>query len=68
MVDLLQRYAASSEDVFDRGCVGGGILGVGVERLDHSSDAARCDACGNEGVHILQRQQARFNADAAGKE
>jgi hypothetical protein len=68
VVNLLEPSVAVGEDILYGCCVSGGIIGVGFERLDHSSDAARCDACGNEGVRIVQRQQDRFNADAASKE
>jgi hypothetical protein len=67
VVNLLEPSVAVGEDILYGCCVSGGIIGVGFERLDHSSDAARCDACGNEGVRIVQRQQARFNADATSK-
>jgi hypothetical protein len=49
VVDLLEPKAAASEDIFHSCCVSGCVTWICVERLDHGSDATRCDSSCNKG-------------------
>jgi len=65
VVDLLELDSAFGQRPLDGPGVGDRVVGVGVQRLDHRPYAAWRDTRRDEGVRVVERQQAGLDADAS---